>query len=56
MDDGVIQTQLGEGNWQALTDGSTLNVTDFRLTMNLQPIGWSAQALRRAGERLLADA
>jgi prepilin peptidase dependent protein B len=33
---GVIQTQLG--NWQDLTDGKTLNVTDFSVTMNLQPI------------------
>ena len=38
LNNGVIQTQLGEGNWQALTDGNTLNVTDFRLTMNMQPI------------------
>jgi len=38
LSNGVIQTQLGEGNWQALTDGNTLNVTDFRLTMNVQPI------------------
>ena len=35
---GVIQTQLGDGNWQALTDGNTLNVTAFTLTMNRQPI------------------
>jgi len=35
---GVIQTQLGDGNWQALTDGNTLNVTEFSLTMNRQPI------------------
>lgn len=38
LSSGVIQTQLGEGNWQALTDGNTLNVTNFALTMNLQPI------------------
>ena len=35
---GVIQTQLGEDNWQALTDGNTLNVTEFTVTMNRQPI------------------
>lgn len=35
---GVIQTQLGEDNWQALTDGTTLRVTRFELTMNKQPI------------------
>jgi Prokaryotic N-terminal methylation motif len=35
---GVIQTQLGEDNWQALTDGNTLDVTEFTLTMNRQPI------------------
>jgi len=38
LNNGVIQTQLGEDNWQALTDANTLNVTDFRLTMNVQPI------------------
>jgi len=37
LSNGVIQTQLGEGNWQALTDGNTLTITDFNLTMNLQP-------------------
>ncbi len=35
---GVIQTQLGDGNWQALTDGNTLNVTELSLTMTRQPI------------------
>lgn len=35
---GVIQTRFGDAGWQALTDGNTLNVTSFALTMNLQPI------------------
>jgi len=35
---GVIQTRLGDAGWQALTDSNTLNVTEFSLTMNLQPI------------------
>lgn len=34
---GVIQTQLGENNWQALTDSNTLDITAFTLTLNLQP-------------------
>jgi type II secretory pathway component PulJ len=38
LNNGVIQTQLGENNWQALTDGNTLNITEFKLTMNVQPI------------------
>lgn len=40
---GVIRTQLGRrpdgtANWQDLTDSATLNVTNFTLTMNEQPI------------------
>lgn len=35
---GVIQTHLGDADWQALTDSSTLNVTAFTLTLNVQPI------------------
>lgn len=35
---GVIRTQLGSGGWQDLTDGATLNVTHFELTMRIQPI------------------
>jgi type IV pilus assembly protein PilW len=38
LSDGVIQTQLGEGNWQALTDGSTLRVTAFDVRMNSTPV------------------
>ena len=38
LDNGVIQTRLGDAGWQALTDGNTLRITDFRLTMNIQPI------------------
>jgi len=34
LSDGVIQTQLGEGNWQALTDTNTLRVSDFKVRMN----------------------
>jgi prepilin peptidase dependent protein B len=29
---GVIQTQIGADNWQALTDGGTLRITQFRIT------------------------
>ena len=38
LDNGVIQTQLGAGNWQALTDGNTLRVTSFTVRMNRQPV------------------
>jgi prepilin peptidase dependent protein B len=38
LDSGVIQTQLGEDNWQALTDINTLRVTSFLVTMNIHPI------------------
>ena len=38
LDNGVIQSRLGDSGWQALTDSNTLNVTNFALTMNLQPI------------------
>jgi len=35
---GVIQSRLGDAGWQALTDGNTLKVTDFTLTMSRQPL------------------
>lgn len=38
LDNGVIQTRLGDAGWQALTDGNTLKVTNFSMTMNRQPI------------------
>ncbi len=38
LDNGVIQSRLGDAGWQALTDSNTLNVTKFELTMNQQPI------------------
>jgi type II secretory pathway component PulJ len=38
LDNGVIQTRLGDAGWQALTDGNTLNVIEFSLTMSRQPI------------------
>lgn len=38
LNNGVIETHLGDAGWQALTDSSTLNVTAFTLTMNVQPI------------------
>ena len=31
LDNGVIQTRLGDAGWQALTDGNTLKVTEFTL-------------------------
>jgi len=38
LDNGVIQTRLGDGGWQALTDGNTLKVTEFTVTMKRQPL------------------
>ncbi|HRH87955.1 MAG TPA: prepilin-type N-terminal cleavage/methylation domain-containing protein [Rubrivivax sp.] len=43
LSNGVVQTQLGKnpmepGNWQALTDANTLNVTALDFTMRVQPI------------------
>jgi prepilin peptidase dependent protein B len=35
---GVIELQLGAGNWQALTDSGTLNVTEFSVTPFTQDI------------------
>lgn len=34
--DGVIETELGRGNWQALTDAATLRITRFLVTANHQ--------------------
>ena len=34
----VLQMQLGAGNWQALTDANTLEVTAFSITPTLQDI------------------
>jgi prepilin peptidase dependent protein B len=38
LNNGIIRTRLGNGGWQDLTDGNTLNVTTFTLTMNVQPV------------------
>jgi type IV pilus assembly protein PilW len=38
LENGVIQTRLGDAGWQALTDANTLKVTNFSLTMNRQLI------------------
>jgi prepilin peptidase dependent protein B len=35
---GVIELELGAGNWQALTDAATLTVTAFSVTPTLQTI------------------
>jgi type IV pilus assembly protein PilW len=39
---GAIQMQLGAGNWQALTDASTLVVTTFSVTPEVQPVSLEA--------------
>lgn len=38
LDNGTIQTQLGAGNWQALTDSNTLRVTGFSITTQSKPV------------------
>lgn len=38
LSNGAIQTQLGDGNWQALTDANTLRVTDFTVRMHKRQI------------------
>jgi prepilin peptidase dependent protein B len=35
---GVIELQLGVGNWQALTDATTLTVTEFSVTPTVEEI------------------
>ena len=35
---GVIEIQLGAGNWQALTDAGTLSITEFSITPTVQDI------------------
>ena len=35
---GVVEIELGDGNWQALTDAGTLSVTEFSVTPTLQTL------------------
>jgi type IV pilus assembly protein PilW len=35
---GAIELQLGAGNWQALTDATTLNITEFSVTPTVEEI------------------
>jgi type IV pilus assembly protein PilW len=39
---GVIELQLGAGNWQALTDANTLTITRFAITPDAQTISLAA--------------
>lgn len=39
---GVIELQLGAGNWQALTDSGTLTVTSFSVTPTVQDVSLAA--------------
>lgn len=43
---GVIEMQLGAGNWQALTDLNTLFVTDFLVSPTVEEISLAGQCLR----------
>jgi type IV pilus assembly protein PilW len=36
--DGVIEMRIGNGNWQAMTDGGTLRVASFSITPHAQDI------------------
>lgn len=36
--DGIIETQLGAGNWQPLTDPGVMKVTRFEITTRVQPV------------------
>ena len=40
---GVVQMQLGSGNWQALTDPNTVLVSEFSVTPRVEEIDLSAQ-------------
>ncbi len=40
---GVIEMQLGSGNWQALTDANTVVVSEFRVTPTVQDIDLASQ-------------
>lgn len=39
---GAIEIQLGAGNWQALTDAGTLQITQFELTPTVQAVSLAA--------------
>ncbi len=49
LNGGVIQTQIGAGNWQALTDGGTLRITQFRITPRNQAIALACHRACSAG-------
>jgi prepilin peptidase dependent protein B len=38
LHDGVIEMQIGEGHWQAMTDANTLRVSSFGITPRMQEI------------------
>ena len=43
---GALQLQLGDGNWQAVTDAQTLTVTDWRVTPHVHERDLSAWCAR----------
>ncbi len=43
---GVIEMQLGSGNWQALTDANTLVVTRFLVTPTIEELSLAGQCAR----------
>jgi prepilin peptidase dependent protein B len=43
---GVIEMQLGSGNWQALTDANTLVVTGFLVTPTVEEFSLASQCAR----------
>ena len=46
---GVIETQLGAGNWQALTDAGALKITTFDVTFNTQDVPLACHRACSAG-------
>jgi prepilin peptidase dependent protein B len=49
LKNGVIETQLGLGNWQALTDAGALKVTTFDVTVDKQDVPLACHRACSAG-------
>ena len=46
---GVVEIELGAGNWQALTDAGTLTITEFSVTPTLQTLDLGRFCARPCG-------
>jgi type IV pilus assembly protein PilW len=49
LQNGVVEIQLGAGNWQALTDPATLKVTRLDTTTEVERVGLACHRLCSAG-------